>query len=622
MKLVTLYLCFCGAILLSNAVFHIVNLREGAGAVAWLIALRYAVATTAAALFLPGLVYLLAWRFSAVRRLIFQLAGLALFFIVVLLVGDILYYRQVGKHLTVEFAVSLQNPGDIARMLWSDYRWALVAVALAGGVFFYFWFRRVHGLRFVSTRPLWLRIALLPVFIVASVIAFRGGLQDRPLRPADAYQYLPQREADFALNGAYTAFYTLYHREDFPARGDAETIRLARTLLQSPAEKFIADELPFYRTVKPTAAPLKKNVVFIILESWSAKRIGAFGDKSGATPFFDSLARKSWFFANAFATGRRSIASLPAAISSIPTLYGALYITSPHEQNFQRGMGSIFSAQGYSTFFTYAAKAGSMGFNAFARVAGFDTIVTRESFDRDAEQDGVWGVYDHVTFERVLADIDAAQKPFLSVVYTLHPHPPFVLPPGYAYFKADYPRYQYYNALRYSDETLRQFFAAAESRPWYKDTVFVLTADHAFEEAQGFDAFHVPLLIYAPGFLPPRLDNTIASELDILPTLVDLLRFETRHASMGKSLRAPGERFAFLDTEHAAMILRQKDGGLLALQFAADKYLGYFDMSADKEWRNLKSAAPFADAEMRAMRSYIDVMGHAVLKNRIAPRPN
>lgn len=622
MKLVALYLSFFGAILLSHAVFHIVNLREAASTVAWLIAVRYAAATTAAALFMPALLYLLAWRSAPVRRIIIQAAGVALFFVCLLLIGDILYYRQVGKHLTVEFALTLQNPGDILHMLWSDYRWALVAATLAGAVFIYFWFRRVRAAKVISRRPLWFRLALLPVFVVASLIAFRGGLQDRPLRPADAYQHLPQREADFALNGAYTAFYTLYHREDFPARGDAETIRLARTLLQSPAEKFIADELPFYRVAKPVAPPLRKNIVFIILESWSAKRVGAFGDKSGATPFFDSLARKSWFFTRAFATGRRSIASLPSAISSIPTLYGALYITSPHEQNFQRGMGSLFAAQGYSTFFSYAAKAGSMGFNAFARVAGFENIVTRESFSRDAAQDGVWGVYDHVTFTRVLTDIETARKPFLSVVYTLHPHPPFVLPPGYDYFQADYPRYQYYNALRYSDETLRQFFTAAAKRPWFQDTVFVLTADHAFEEAQGFDAFHVPLLLYAPGLLPPRSDDRIASELDILPTLLGLLRFETPHSSMGKSLLASGERFAFLDTEHAAVMVREKDGGLIALQFAAEKYQGYFDMSADRDWRHLKTGAPFAEAEMRAMRAYIDVMGHAVSKNRIAPRPN
>lgn len=622
MKLLVLYLCFFSVILLSNAVFHIAHLREAAGAMAWLIAVRYAAATTAAILFLPALVYLLTWRITALRKITFQVAGVALVFTALLLTGDILYYRQAGKHLTVELAVALQNPGDILRMIWVDYLPALTIAVTAGMALLYFWFRRVRAVSFAARQPLGLRLAAIPVFILLSVVAFRGGVQDRPLRPADAYQYLPQRAADFALNGVYTAFYTLYHREDFPARGDAETIRLARALLQNPAEKFIADELPFYRALRPAGMPLKKNVVFIILESWSAKRIGAFGDKSGATPFFDSLTRKSWFFTNAFATGRRSIASLPSAISSIPTLYGALYITSPHEQNFQRGMGSIFAAQGYSTFFNYAAKAGSMGFNAFARVAGFENIVTRESFSRDAAQDGIWGVYDHVTFKRVLADVEAAKKPFLSVVYTLHPHPPFVLPPGNDYFKADQPRYQYYNALRYSDTTLRDFFAATEKRSWFKDTVFVLTADHAFEEAQGFDAFHVPLLIYAPGFLPPRFDHNIASELDILPTLLELLRFETAHASMGKSLLAPGERFAFIDAEHAAGIVRQKHSSLLALLFASEKYQGYFDMTTDKEWRNLKTAAPFAEDEMRAMRAYIDVMGHAVSRNRIAPRPN
>lgn len=608
--------------MLFNGIFRVANPGESVGVFAWLVAARYAAATTAALLFLPALIYLLAWRITPLRKLALLVSGLTLFLPALILTADILYYRQAAKHLTVEFAVVLQNPGEILHMVWGEYRLALAAVTLCGGIFLYLWNRRVQRMNFVSLRPLWLRLAIIPVFIVLSLIAFRGGLQDRPLRPADAYQYLGQREADFALNGVYTAFYTLYHQEDFPARGDAESIRLARSLLANPSEKFIADDLPFYRAVKPRLPPLKKNVVFIILESWSAKRLGAFGDKMGATPFFDGLARKSWFFTHAFATGRRSIASLPAAVSSIPTLYGALYITSPHEQNFQRGMGSIFAAEGYSTFFTYAAKAGSMGFNAFARVAGFENILTRDSFAGDAPNDGVWGIYDHITFARVLADIDAAQKPFLSVMYTLHPHPPFVLPPGNDFYKQDIPRAAYYNALRYSDETLRRFFSAAEKRPWFKDTVFVLTADHAFEETQGFDAFHVPLVIYAPGFLPPRTDKTVASELDILPTLVDLLRFNTVHASMGKSLSAPGPRFAFLDAEHAGVIVREKNGALLALMFGAEKYLGFFDMTADQEWRHLKPGQPFAETDMDAMHAYIGVMGYAISKNRIALRPN
>lgn len=619
MKLLKIYALFFIVLLFGNTVFQIVFSPQAVSPVAWLVALRYAAATVSAALFLPSLVILLMQPVMVLRRGAFWLAGAILFCVATLLVADMLYYRQAGKHISAEFALMFGNGADISKMIFTGYKTAFTAVILSGVVFFYLW-RRWLRHDVIRVRALWLRIAASIFFILLSIIAFRGGLQDRPMRPADAYQYLSQAEADFALNGAYTAFYAMYHSEDFPAHGDAETIRRARQLLGRNDERFINDELAFYRSSKLAAAPVKKNVVIFILESWSARRLGIFGDPVGATPFFDSIARKGWLVNNAFATGRRSIAALPSVVSGIPTLYGSLYITSPHEQNFQRGMGTIFAEQGYSTRFTYAAKAGSMGFNAFARLAGFEKILTRDDFPSDAPTDGVWGVYDHITFARIIADIDASVKPVLSVVYTLHPHPPFTLPPGNIFLKADQPRAAYYNALRYSDNTLRDFFSVAEKKSWFKDTVFVFVADHAFEEAQGLDSFHIPLLFYAPGFIAAKSDETVASQLDILPTLVDLLHFETAHAAMGKSLLAPGSHFAFIDPEHSGGIVRAQGGHLLALMFGVEKFRGYFNMKLDAGWRSEIAAPPFAATEMQSMRSYIDAMGYAVSKNRIAPR--
>ena len=601
-----------------HCVFHILYLKTAAPVYGWAVALRYTLATMAAAFLLPGLLFLVPLKLSWLKRAALWLMGIILFFCAMVLIGDLAYYRQAGKHATVEFLLLYQNFTDIALMAFRDYFYVPLLYLALAVIFFVFWRRLVRSYIPNAVVPmgrgaLVRGLGIVIVFVLLHVIAFRGGFQGRPLRPADAFQHLTQAQGDFALNGVYTAFYAIFNAAEFPAHADRESIAAVQNMLRGKNEKFVSDALPFYRTVVGETKPIKKNVVFIILESWSARRLGIFGDKTGATPFFDSLAAKGLFFTRAFATGRRSIASLPSALSSIPTLFGSLYITSPHEQNFQRGMGSIFSAQGYSTAFTYAAKAGSMGFNAFARLAGFDKITTRESFPADAPHDGTWGIYDHVMFERVLADFDAAPKPALSVVYTLHPHPPFTLP--------DQPRAGYYNALRYSDGTLRDFFSAAEKKPWFRDTVFVLMADHAFEDVQGYDAFHIPLLFYAPGFIAAKKDTTVASELDVLPTLVDLLQLNTTHAAMGKSLFAGDPHFAFIDIEYAAGLIREKNSRLLAVFFDPEKYRGYFDMENDREWHTQKNEAAFSPAELRSMRAYIDVMGHAVANNKIAPRP-
>lgn len=629
MNLLFAYLPFVSLLILSSSIFHVIYLNTAAPPVAWLITLRYTLATAALAFFLPGLVYLFSPAGGKLRRAMLWLIGIITYYCLTVIVGDLVYYGQAGKHSTVELLLYYQNFAEVSLMAIKDYTYVPIVYVVALLVFVRFWKRIVarerqqdHTWRYSSVR----RAFAVAAFALGSLVLARGGLQGRPLRPADAFVYLTQAQGDFALNGVYTSFYAMFHRSHFPVVAEREAIARTRALIAEKGDVFMTDENPFYR-IQRRGTPLKKNVVFILLESWSAKRLGIFGDKSGATPFFDSLAAKGWLLTNTFATGRRSIASLPSALSSIPTLYGSLYITSPHEQNFQRGMGAIFRDAGYSTYFTYAAKAGSMGFNAFARLAGFESIITRESFPAEAAHDGVWGIYDHVMFERALADMRSAKKPFASVIYTLHPHPPFTLPPGYDYFSETgagarrNARAKYFNALRYSDETLRNFFAAAEKEPWFKDTLFVLMADHAFEEKQGRDSYHIPLLFYSRGFVPAKRDGRVASELDVLPTIVSLLQLPVAHASMGKSLLAAGERYAFIDVEHSAGFITEKRGEQLALLFGTDKYSGYFNLSRDPQWHSFLRHEPLENETLQALRDYIGVMGHAVAKNRISPAP-
>jgi phosphoglycerol transferase MdoB-like AlkP superfamily enzyme len=629
LRLFYAYLLFVAMLALAHCIFQILYLTTPAPAFAWLVMLRFTLATVAAALFLPGLVYILSPAGGRLRRAMLWLIGIITYYCFTILVGDLVYYGQAGKHATVELLLFYQNIVDVSLMALKDYTYVPVIYLISFLVFVWLWQRIVarerqhsHPRRLSYAK----RAIILVVFVLGSLVLARGGLQGRPLRPADAFVHLTQAQGDFALNGVYTSFYALFHRSNFPVRSDREAIERARALIAEPGDMFVNEETPFYR-INRRGPARKKNVVFILLESWSAKRVGALGDTVKATPFFDSLAARGWLFTNAFATGRRSIASLPAAISSIPTLYGSLYITSPHEQNFQRGLGAILREVGYSTYFTYAAKAGSMGFNAFARLAGFEHIVTRESFPADAAHDGVWGIYDHVMFERALADMRLAKKPFVSVIYTLHPHPPFTLPPGddYSFEPGADARWRarekYYKALRYSDATLQRFFTAAEKEPWFRDTLFVLMADHAFEEMHGRDSYRIPLLFYAPDFIAPRRDHRIASELDVLPTILSLLRLPVAHAAMGKSLEAPGERFAFIDAEHAGGFITEKNGEQLVLLFGSERYEGYYNMSRDPQWQNLLRTAPLSADTMRALHDLIRVMGYAVAKNRIAPQP-
>ncbi|MBV6492890.1 MAG: Phosphoglycerol transferase I [Turneriella sp.] len=621
--LLKIYLLFFIFLFLSHLAFHIIYLDSRASLTAYLVALRYDAATLAWVLGFPSLLYVFSYRVLAVRKYVLWIFAFLSHYVFVVLAVDLLYYGLVGKHATIELQIYFRNYIDVNIMGLREYPLAFILYAVSVVIFFILWKRSIgkeqlYGDSFPSKK--WVGVGLLVFFIFTHVVAFRGGFQGRPLRPADAFQKLPQSEGDFALNGVYTTFYALFHRSAFPVQNSKESIQKARALFSTPDDIFLYDDYPFLRKTNTAKKVSRKNIVFIILESWSAKRVGVLGDPMRATPFFDSLAEEGWFFTNAYATGRRSIASLPAAISSIPTLYGSLYITSPFEQNAQRGLGTIFREQGYSTFFTYAAKAGSMGFNTFARLAGFEVITTREDFPEEAPHDGVWGVYDHVMFAHALKQMEGSRKPFLSVLYTLNPHPPFTLPEGNNFFKPDVPRSAFYNALKYSDTTLKVFFAEAKKKEWFKDTIFVLMADHAYEETKGRDAFHIPLLIYSPSLIKPRKDARLVSELDVLPTLIDLVGFGTTHAAMGKSILRGGERFVFLDAEHAGVLLHEKDKRVIAHHFGFDKYLGAFDMKKDPEWKKNLASKEFSQEDIRQMQDYIGVMGYAIRDNKIAKK--
>ncbi|HRP70781.1 MAG TPA: sulfatase-like hydrolase/transferase, partial [Turneriella sp.] len=407
--LLKIYLLFFLFLFVSHCVFHIAYLDSPASFMAYLVALRYDAATLSFLLGLPALLYLLAWRWVLLRKAVLWVIAFLSHYTFVVLFSDLFYYGLAGKHGTVELQIYFSNYIDTNLMAIREYPLMALGYVLSIVIFFLLWKRRiaVEGITIphnFARQNLLRKFSIVLLFIFVHIVAFRGGGQGRPLRPANAFEALTQAEGDFALNGVYTTSYALFHRTSFPVRGSPESIQNARKFIQAKGDVFIEDSYPFLRRVIHPKPAQKKNVVFIILESWSGKRVGIFGDTTNATPFFDTLARKGWLFTNAYATGRRSIASLPAAISSIPSLYGTLYITSPFEQNFQRGMGAIFREAGYATHFTYAAKAGSMGFNTFARLAGFETILTRESFPADAPTDGVWGVYDHVMFQRVLSD--------------------------------------------------------------------------------------------------------------------------------------------------------------------------------------------------------------------------
>lgn len=539
---------------------------------------------------------------------------------------DYAYYPVIFKRTTYEPFVL---PLEILIMLSGvagDYR-LLIALGLGAGAGFILVSHRLFS--FLKKRLRYefhfLRDAIFLILLIGlMVVGIRGGLQSQPIRPSHAFFSSDRSLGYVTLNTPFNIILSLNQKSpvqhmSFLDRNEAR--KTLREMLYQPDERNLAADYPFLRKPMPPGPPKPYNIVVLVMESWSASSIGALGAYPSATPFFDQLAGGGLLFTNFISSGQRSVEALPAIVSSLPHILNAPLIGSRSELNGFLGMGTIFTRHGYTTSFHHGAKTGSMGFDAYSRLAGFEHYFGKEDVPNLAgtDWDGVWGVYDHIFFIDTVKRLESFRKPFCSVIYGLSPHEPLNLPKELkSRFGVRESAVTFQQALRYSDFSLQQFFEHAKTKSWFEQTVFIIVGDHPFNVSQNDfrSAFHVPLLIYSPALVKPGRDDGIASQVDIMPTLLDLLRFRDIHASMGQSLlRASGKRFAVVKYGSQYGFITEK----LVFLSDLDANEGVYDYRHDPILTsNLIKSMPAETARFRKqLFSYLQEVTTAVKQDKI-----
>ena len=564
------------------------------------------------------------------KRMTFGVFALSNVVGVLLNLVDYGYYPMVQRRTTFEpFSgtdhIAANVPG------WLEAFPALVFGGLAAlGLFSWMLARFARWLdrRFDET-PGWVRSHVVAVLVFGlCVLGVRGGLQDGILRPTDAFAYSPSTAVgNLTLNSTYSvilnAFLPKY--EVIHAMDDAEARRVVQDMVFQPGEEALAAEYPFVRRTLPEGAARLLNVVILIQESWTWANIGPWGAEESCTPEFDKLAKDGALFTNFLATGQRSNEAVPSIVASVPSLFRRPVIGSQVEIRAWRGLGTILGEHGYTSSFHYGAPPTIEGFRGFLGLVGFDEYVCNEDFESDAPDaethDGSWGIFDHQFYVDTVRRLDARQGPFACVTFGLAPHDPYHVPPSLAErFPDREGETGYQRALRYSDYALGRFFEEARSRPWFDKTIFFITADHTrFAPPDSlYESFHIPLLVYAPGIVDPQVRPEIASHVDILPTILDLLRLPTAHASMGRSVfdvHEPrhavvqrGGRYAIFGDEHAYLHDLRSDLGVYAYR------------DDPKFRRDLAAEMPDVQADLRhKLRAWLQAVTTAVVKDRIQP---
>lgn len=319
----------------------------------------------------------------------------------------------------------------------------------------------------------------------------------------------------------------------------------------------------------------KPNVVVFILESYGREYIGAFNKKSNIPDykshahFLDSLAQHSMIFTNAYANGRQSIHGMSSVLAGIPSFKDA-FTSSPYPKQKIESLVSTLENEGYNTSFFHGAANGSMGFLGFSKILGIDDYYGRTEFNDDSQFDGFWGIWDEPFLQYMKKTLDTKKTPFFASVFTVSSHEPYVIPDKYK------KRFQeggvpIHKTVEYTDYALKRFFEEAKKEPWFENTIFVMVADHCnqiyYDEYQKpINRFAVPILIYKPNSSYVGVDEDLAQQIDIYPTILDMIGYDKPFRSWGRSL---------LDKKTSVPFVINSTGNIY--QFAKGNYICTFD---------------------------------------------
>jgi phosphoglycerol transferase MdoB-like AlkP superfamily enzyme len=285
---------------------------------------------------------------------------------------------------------------------------------------------------------------------------------------------------------------------------------------------------------------IKKNVVLITVESLSEEFMKHYGNHNNITPFLDQLAEESLFFTNLYATGNRTVRGLEAVTLCLPPTPGESVVKRKDNKN-KFTTGSVFQSKGYSTKFLYGGDAYFDNMQDFFGGNGYDIVDKSSLNPNEISFSNIWGVCDEDMAKKaiqVMNDEAKTGKPFFNHWMTVSNHRPFTYPEGKISISGTAKSRE--GGVMYTDYALKQFFEMAKREAWFKNTVFVIIADHCASSSGKtelpMDKYRIPAFIYAPGFIQPQKVDKLVSQIDIMPTVLGILNFKYKSKFFGKNV--------------------------------------------------------------------------------------
>ena len=439
---------------------------------------------------------------------------------------DIAFFSFTRKRVSFhyfKFLFSENEAGILAIEFITEFWWLILFFVFSLSLVFYLFFKFKTKKSNLSKVYSW---SLCIVILFSAVIIGRGGFQLKPVDIIEVSKYTSLKNAPAALNSAFTMLKTIDYKDldkkEFFTDQEADAIFN-----------------PLQRSVPAGILKDETNVVLIIFESFGSMYVGPNNEES-YTPFLDSILNKSMYFEHGVSNGQSSMDAVPAILASIPSWMKETFILSSYSMNQYNSLPGILKDNGYSSSFFHGPTNGSMRFDSFTLAAGFDKYYGRTEYDNEDHFDGTWGIPDHHFLPWTVDIINGMRKPFFSTIFTYSSHHPYTIPEDFASITKSGPD-PICKSISYADYGFRDFWLKARKQEWFNNTLFVFCADHvgptSRKDRGDLDwSFKIPIAFYhESGVLPTVKADETMQQIDLMPTVLDLLNIETDYFSVGSS---------------------------------------------------------------------------------------
>lgn len=458
----------------------------------------------------------------------------AFFLAMVLNFIDSVFYRFTLKRMSYEIIAFLESDGGFIHLIPSflvDFWFVVLAIIL----FSLLLLKLFYSVQLIESKEKWsiqflVKNVIYFIFYCAFIVlGIRGGTQLIPITIVDASKSVNPQLTPLVLNTPFTIL------KSYGQKGLNELNYYSE---ERAIEIFdpIKSYVPFNDVDEK-----QKNVVLLILESFSSEHIGSLSGKRSFTPFLDSLFEQGLVF-KGIANGKRSIEGIPTILSSLPTYTTESFLNGPYAMNQIEGLAKTLSKEGYETAFFHGGRNGTMNFDAYAKSAGFESYFGMDEYPNKEDYDGHWGIWDEEFLIFTENKLNNFKEPFLATVFTLSSHHPYKVPKKYL---GKYPngKHAIQQSIAYTDDALKSFFEAAKKEEWFSNTLFVITADHTSEGVSpmyrnSLGQLSIPIAFYSPNdsLIKTFADRSPVQQADIFPSIVHYLGIENQIISFGNSV--------------------------------------------------------------------------------------